>query len=82
MHTFEKFCSACGVNICSVSLDRETTFLTLKPTPPPPHFFRKISSDLHRSHGVSDRRLGGKLPRLPPPPRGDATVSPPPKFGL
>ena len=30
----------------------------------------KISSDLHRSHGVSDRRLGGgegKLPRLPPP---------------
>ena len=24
-----KFCSACGVKICSVNLDRETTFLTL-----------------------------------------------------
>ena len=27
--TFWKFCSAYGVNICSVNLDRETTFLTL-----------------------------------------------------
>ena len=38
--------------------------------PPPPPFFSdmKISSDHHRSHGVSDRRLGVKLFRLPPPP--------------
>ena len=26
---FRKFCSAYSVNICSVNLDRETTFLTL-----------------------------------------------------
>ena len=32
----------------------------------------KISSDLHRSHGVSDRRLGGGqvAPLAPPPPGG------------
>ena len=34
----------------------------------------KISSDLHRSHGMSDQRLEGQVARLPPPPRGDATV--------
>ena len=40
-----------------------------------PHFSdMKISSDLYRSHGVSDRRLGGaSCPVCPPPPRGDAT---------
>ena len=31
---FWKFCSAYGVNICSVNLDRETTFLTLSHAPP------------------------------------------------
>ena len=36
--------------------------------PTPIFFDMEISSDLHRSHGVFDRRLGGggKLPRLPP----------------
>ena len=29
VRTFWKFYSACGVNICSVNLDCETTFLTL-----------------------------------------------------
>ena len=29
VRTFGTFCSAYGVNICSVNLDRETTFLTL-----------------------------------------------------
>ena len=29
VRTFGRFCSACGMNICSVNLDRETTFLTL-----------------------------------------------------
>ena len=39
----------------------------------------KIFSDLHRSHGMFDRRLGGVAP-FAPPPRGDATapVAPPP----
>ena len=49
MCTFWKFCSAYCVNICSVNLGRETTFLTLITTPlsdliwvlPPP-----LSSDL------------------------------------
>ena len=30
VRTFWKFCSACGLKICSVNLDRETTFLTLQ----------------------------------------------------
>ena len=33
VRTFWKFCSACGVNICSVNLDSETTFLTLWVSP-------------------------------------------------
>ena len=40
----------------------------------PPFFDPKISSDLHRSQRVPIWRLGGMLPRLPPPPRGDATA--------
>ena len=29
VRTFRKFCSAYGVNFCSVNLDRETAFLSL-----------------------------------------------------
>ena len=32
VRTFWKFCSACGVDICSVNLVCETTFLTLTVT--------------------------------------------------
>ena len=47
---------------------------TCKPTPI--FSYTKISSDLHRSHGVSDRRLGDKVPRLPPPPPVATPLSP------
>ena len=79
MHTFEKFCSACGVKICSVSLDREATFLAL---PPPPHTHKHIQTHIHTHAQMSIRNpqpsmvpvgdadnTGHRPQRPPPPPR-------------